>query len=109
MTVFVTQQVNGRNTHGAREYGELKILFPPDTQVMSDAAFAVRKLTRELARFNDDDFILAMGDPVLMGAAIGIALRSNMGRAKVLKWDKGPMAYYPVTIDLNQKGESFGG
>ena len=34
-----------------------------------------------------------------------IAAEMNRGKFNILKWDKKQQRYYPVTINLNEKGE----
>lgn len=40
--------------------------------------------------FTDDDFVVALGDPVVIGIFIYAAAQANAGRAKVCKWDRLP-------------------
>jgi len=104
-TVFITQDAVGRNFLPAKQYGAIKILFPSNAQVIITATPAIRKLRRELRNFTDDDYMLLSGDPLIMGVALTMACSVNMGRAKVLKWDKHQKTYYDVQVDLNEKGE----
>ena len=59
-----------------------------------------------LKDYNDDDFILAMGDPVAIGISCIIASEVNNGKVNILKWDRENSCYYNVNIDMYQKGES---
>jgi hypothetical protein len=48
-----------------------------------------------------------IGDPAAMSIAAAIASQYNNGKFRFLKWDKREMKYYPIVVDLNQKGESY--
>jgi len=49
-----------------------------------------------------------IGDPAAMAIAAAMAAQYNGGKFRLLKWDKREMKYYPILVDLNQKGESYG-
>jgi hypothetical protein len=42
-----------------------------------------------------------------MSIAAALASEYNNGKFRFLKWDKREMKYYPIAVDLNQKGESY--
>ena len=54
--------------------------------------------------FSDDDWLLAMGDPAIIGIAFAIAASINHGRVNLLKWDKIERSYYPVKVNLRGGG-----
>ena len=105
MTVYVVQEVTGRNILSAKEFGELKLLLPEGNQVVLSSQPTVNKLRRKLKDFCDDDYLLLMGDPVAMGIACAIASDVNRGRIQCLKWDRMEFKYYPVRFNLFEKGE----
>lgn len=105
MTVYITQETTGRNFHSARRYGDLVSLLPSQAQVTLSSLPTIRKLRRGLKDFTKDDYLLLSGDPIIMGLAIVIALEVSNGRGHILKWDKIDREYYPVTLDLYEKGE----
>ena len=53
-----------------------------------------------LKNFNDDDYLLLIGDPTIIGVACSVASDINMGRYKVLKWDRRREKYYPLEFDI---------
>ena len=55
--------------------------------------------------FSDEDYLLLMGDPSAIGIACAVASSNNRGRFKCLKWDKREYKYYPVEVNLYEKGE----
>ena len=104
-TVFLVQENPYINVLSAQEYGDIVLLFESGQQIMFSPQPAIRKLKRKLKDFDDGDYLLMMGDPAAMGIACCIAAEMNRGRFNILKWDKKQQRYYPVTINLNEKGE----
>ncbi len=104
-TVFLVQENPYINVLGAAEYGDIVVLFESGQQIMFSPQPAIRKIKRKLKDFDDGDYLLMMGDPAAMGIACCIAAEMNRGRFNILKWDKKQQRYYPVGINLNEKGE----
>jgi len=104
--VYVTQENPKVNILSAGRFGELELLVQPGRQITLSSAPVVRLLNNKLKNFNDDDFILPMGDPVAIAIASMVASSVNNGKVKMLKWDRENQCYYSVLIDLYRKGES---
>jgi len=47
MTVYVVQEVTGRNILSAKEFGELKLLLPEGNQVVLSSQPTVNKLRKK--------------------------------------------------------------
>lgn len=77
---------------GAWEYGEVEIMLPIGNRMLSPNALVAR-LKHKLSKFNDDDSILGIGDPVSIGIAVALAGRVNNGRIHVLRWDREQQIY----------------
>ena len=105
MTVYVVQEVSGRNIASARQYGDFEVLLPSNTNIMLSSAPSVRRMKKILQDYKEEDYLLLIGDPAAIGVACSIAALYNRGRYKVLMWDRQEGLYYPVEIDLHQKGE----
>lgn len=105
MTVYVVQEVQGRNIASARQYGDFEVLLPSNTQIMLSAAPSVRRMKKALQDYKEEDYLLLIGDPAAIGVACSIAAYYNQGKYSILKWDRQEGMYYPVDINLNQKGE----
>ena len=103
MTVYVVQEVPGRNISSARQYGDIEVLLPSNTNIMLRAAPSVRRMKKILQDYKEEDYLLLIGDPAAIGVACAIAALYNRGRYKILKWDRQEGLYYPVDIDLHQK------
>ena len=104
-TVFLIQENPYINVLSAQEYGDIVLLFESGQQIMFSPQPAIKKLRRKLKDFDDNDYLLMMGDPAAMGIACCIASDMNRGRFKILKWDKIQKKYYSVSININEKGE----
>ena len=63
------------------------------------------ELQKELKDFNDNDYLLLIGDPAIIGLCCAIAADINNGKFKVLKWDRNDKRYYDLEIDLRGKYE----
>jgi len=100
MTVYVIQEM-GRNIRSAEKFGDLKVLLPDNRQIVLSSGPISFKLRQELKTFNDDDYLLLIGDPAIIAVAAAVAANVNNGRFKVLKWDRDDKAYYDIEIDLN--------
>ena len=103
MTVYITQEMRGRDISDAASFGDLDILVPAKDQIALSAMPTVRRIERKLSKFTDNDFLILSGDPVCIGISCAIAALSNNGKFKVLKWDRLENRYLPISIDLYQK------
>ena len=103
--VFVTQENPKVDILPATKWGELNSLASPFDQVLMNPGRIVSQIRRKLKWFDDEDWLLAMGDPAIIGIAFAIAADANAGRINMLKWDKMEATYYPIEIDLYNKGE----
>jgi hypothetical protein len=66
----------------------------------------VSRIKRKLDKFTDEDYLVLIGDPAVIGIVCSVAAAKNNGRFKVLKWDRREKLYVPLQIDIFQKGES---
>ena len=106
--VYVVQEQQNKNILPAEQFGEIKVLLPPGTQVTFSSGQVCNQLMRDLSRFNDKDYLLLIGDPVAIGIAVAVACHWNQGRVNLLKWDRMETKYFPVSINLYKKRESNG-
>ena len=110
--VYVVQEVPGSqagtpkiNITGAMHYGEVKTLLPELSQIIFSPGPLIFKLRKLLKDFKADDYLLLTGDPAIIGVACSIVSDITNGKYKVLKWDKQERKYYPIEINLYEKGE----
>ena len=111
-TVYVIQEIAGTrvgrpkiNILGAAQYGELKFLLPELSQIIFSPGPMIFKLRKLLKNFTKEDFLLLTGDPSLILIAGVIASENTNGKFKLLKWDKQERRYYPISINIYEKGE----
>ena len=110
--VYVLQEVPGTkvgspkiNIMGAARYGELKILLPELSQIIFSPGPLIFKLRKLLKDFQLEDYLLLTGDPAIIGVACSIVSDITNGRYNLLKWDRQERSYYPIKINLYEKGE----
>ena len=84
----------------AQEYGKIVLLLSPSARPFSPR-HVIGALSEALATFGDDDYLLLIGNPVLIGLAVAIASRRNCGRVRVLQWDGKARRYIPIFADIS--------
>jgi hypothetical protein len=52
-----------------------------------------------------DSSIAIVGDPAIIGVACSIVSDITNGKYKLIKWDKQERRYYPIEINLYEKGK----
>jgi len=108
MTVYITQEMRGRDITDAASFGDIEILLPAGEQASYSTQPTIRRMERKLSKFTDDDYLLLAGDPAAIALAAAIACRHNAGRFKMLKWDRQEGKYFPLEANLNPRGGNIG-
>ena len=110
--VYVIQEIPGTkdgrpkiNILGASEYGTFKFLLPELSQIIFSPGPLIFKLRKSLKDFTREDYLLLTGDPAIIGVACSIVSDMTNGKYNLLKWDKQERKYYPITINLYEKGK----
>ena len=111
-TVYVIQEVAGTksgvpkiNIMGASRYGSFKFLLPEFSQIIFSPGPLIFKLRKALKDFTTEDYLLLTGDPAIIGVACSIVSDMTNGKYNLLKWDKQERKYYPIEINLYEKGK----
>ena len=111
-TVYVIQEIPGTkigspkiNIMGASKYGEFKFLLPELSQIIFSPGPLIYKLRTLLKNFTTDDYLLLTGDPAIIGVACSIVSDMTNGKYNLLKWDKQERQYYPIEINLYERGK----
>ena len=111
-TVYVIQEIAGTkdgrpkiNIMGASQYGSFKFLLPELSQIIFSPGPLIIKLRQGLKDYRSKDYLLLTGDPAIIGVACSIASDITNGKYNVLKWDKQERRYYPIEINLYERGE----
>tara|TARA_B100001115_G_C15512903_1_gene243061 strand:+ start:135 stop:524 length:390 start_codon:yes stop_codon:yes gene_type:complete len=114
-TVYVIQEIPGSqagspkiNIMGASSYGKFNFLLPEFSQIIFSPGPLIYKLRKGLKDFKDGDYLLLTGDPAIIGVACSIVSDIRNGKYNLLKWDKQERRYYPIEINLYEKGEIDG-
>ena len=113
--VYVVQEIPGSqagtpkiNIMGAAAYfttNDFNTLLPEFSQMIFSPGPLIFKLRKGLRNYTPEDYLLLTGDPAIIGVACSIVSDITNGKYKVLKWDKQERKYYPIEINLYEKGE----
>ena len=110
--VYVIQEIAGTrdgrpkiNIMGAAQYGVFRFLLPELSQIIFSPGPLIFKLRKGLKDYRQKDFLLLTGDPAIIGVACSIVSDITNGKYQLLKWDKQERKYYPIEINLHEKGE----
>ena len=113
--VYVIQEIAGTkagnpkiNIMGASSYsssGKFHFLLSEFSQMIFSPGPLIYKLRQGLKNYTSDDYLLLTGDPAIIGVACSIVSDITGGKFKLLKWDKQERKYYPIEINLYEKGE----
>ena len=106
MTVFVVQNQMRRNRETgqleprfnldpALEHGRLQFLLSPSAAPFHPGQ-VIDELHKKLENFGDNDYLLLIGNPCLIGFAVAIATEYNNGRVKLLQWNGREGRYTPI-------------
>ena len=111
-TVYVIQEIAGTragnpkiNIMGAANYGQFKFLLPEFSQIIFSPGPLIYKLRQGLKEYKKKDYLLLTGDPAIIGVACSIVSDITGGKYNLLKWDKQEKKYYPIEINLYERGE----
>ncbi len=109
--VYVIQELPGTrlgtpkfNIMGASKFGELVTLLPENSQIIMSPGPLIFKLRKLLKNFTEDDYLLLTGDPAIIGVACSIVSDITSGKFNFLKWDRQEKMYYPIKVNLYEKG-----
>ena len=110
--VYILQELPGTragapkiNIMSASKFGEFKFLLPEFSQIIFSPGPLIFKLRKLLKEYTTDDYLLLTGDPAIIGVACSIVSETTNGKYNLLKWDKQDRVYYPIQINLNEKGK----
>ena len=110
--IYVIQEIPGTkagtpriNIMSASKYGKFKFLLPEFSQIIFSPGPLIFKLRNLLKNYKITDYLLLTGDPAIIGVACSIVSDITNGKYQLLKWDKQDKVYYPIKINLHEKGE----
>jgi len=110
--VYVIQEIPGTkegrpkiNIMGAQKFGKIKVLLREDSQMIFSPGPIIFELRRLLKEYRSTDYLLLTGDPAIIGVACSVVSDITHGKYNLLKWDRQERMYYPISINLYEKGE----
>lgn len=83
----------------AERFGTIRFILTPRAN-MNRPEELVAKMDLILAGFNDEDYLLPIGNPALIGWAIAIAAAHNGGKVRLLVWSGKERDYAEVKAVL---------
>lgn len=81
----------------AHQFGNTVELLSPTAAPFNPGPI-LDELRAKLADFGDEDYILCIGNPLLLAWAFAIAADANHGAAKALQWSGKDHRYIPVEV-----------
>ena len=110
--VYVIQELPGTkmgspkfNIMGAQKYGKLVVLLPEHSQIILSPGPLIFKLRKLLDKYTPKDYLLLTGDPAIIGVACSSVADKTQGKFNLLKWDRQEKMYYPIEINIYEKGK----
>ena len=110
--VYVIQEIPGTkegrpkiNIMGAQKFGTIKVLLKEDSQMIFSPGPIIFELRRLLKNYRPKDYLLLTGDPAIIGVACSVVSDITHGKYNLLKWDRQERMYYPISINLYEKGQ----
>jgi len=110
--VYVIQEIPGTregrpkiNIMGAQKFGNIKVLLREDSQIIFSPGPVIFELRRLLKEYRSTDYLLLTGDPAIIGVACSVVSDITHGKYNLLKWDRQERMYYPIQINLYEKGK----
>ena len=103
--VYVTTNTklpNGgyRDISDCERFGTPYVLFDNHWQIQVNSLPFIFEVEKKLKDLTSKDYLLLMGDPVLIGIVCAVAGKITNNNFKVLKWDRESAIYIPITIEL---------
>lgn len=101
MTVYVTQELKGRDLSSALVFGELQIVVPANVEVTPENMPEVMQTVFSvMAPFDcQKDYLLLSGDPVVMGLVWQVAAEDAYEKSlRVLRWDRIESRYIQFNV-----------
>src|SRR5689334_17698838 len=79
----------------AERYGRVEFLLSPTARPFNPGPI-VAELREKLSDYGDEDYLLLVGNPCIMGWACAIAADFNDGKVNILQWSGRDQAYTPI-------------
>lgn len=87
------------SVHRAERFGKIEYLLSPSASPFT-ADLVIGDLHQKLKDFSDEDHLLLIGNPILIGMAVSIAAHYNSGRVRFLQWSGKHSDYTEVVAKI---------
>lgn len=98
--VYVVHESAGKNITPAFKFGACMFLLPPVGTVSLDMRWSITQLRANLQFARSIDYLLLIGDPVMIGLATAVMAEFTDGKFNILRWDRQEKIYIELAIDL---------
>lgn len=71
----------------AGKFGEIIVMLPPEANRLHTSPLAAA-LREKMSDFSKEDYLVAVGDPTIIGVAAALAAVKTGGLLRFLKWDR---------------------
>lgn len=83
----------------ASVFGDLKHILSPSAHPFNPEN-VLGDIHETLSGFSDDDLLLLIGNPVLIGMCVGVAAHYNDGRVRMLQWSGRHSRYTEISAKI---------
>lgn len=87
----------------AEEYGQLRFLLSPNARPTNPQPLAL-DLHSKLCDYTEDDYLLLVGNPILIGMTAAVAAYYTDGRVNFLQWHGRERRYVAVAVNIDEPG-----
>lgn len=101
--VYIVHESGSKNFLPAREFGELEVMITGRMNNLTMEEYQT-ELIKHLQDFTERDYLLPVGDPILMCLAAAIVAEVTEGNFSILYWDRVKYTYKAMHIDLPHVG-----
>ena len=100
-TAFVTYENPDLDLSPADKWVDSIVLIFPErvSQITLQPQTALARVRKVLSTMTRDDYLILLGDPVMMGMVTAVAAEL-LGKVKILRFDRREFKYIPVEIDF---------
>lgn len=84
----------------AEDFGDIVYLLSPMAKPFDVQDSVLNQIKQGLSRYSDEDYLLLIGSPVLIGITCTVAALQNKGRVTLLQWSGKNKKYIPVNVKI---------
>lgn len=91
----------------AKVYGQLTVILEPGNTEPEFAQAATDQVIAAMQDIDSEDYLLPIGDPVLIAIAAAAFAESTGGLVRLLRWDGRARCYTPFEVFMNTYKEDL--